>query len=55
MRVVLQVLKGKQLFYMCNKCEFCLRSVTVLSHIIHSEVVEVDLSKTEVVKNSLAH
>ena len=51
LRVVLQVLKENQLFAMYCKCEFWLRSVTFLGHIISSEGVEVDPRKTEAVKN----
>ena len=51
LRVVLQTLKGHQLFAKYSKCEFSLRSVTFLGHIISSEGVEVDPRKTEAVKN----
>ena len=51
--VVLQVLKEHQLFSKYSKCEFWLRSMTFLCHIISSEVVEIDPSKTEAVKNFL--
>ena len=51
LRVVLQVLKENQLFAMYCKCEFWLRSVTFLGHIISSEGVEVDPRTTEAVKN----
>ena len=51
LRVVLQVLKEHQLFAKYSKCEFFLRSVTFLSHIISSEGVNVDPRKTEAVKN----
>ena len=51
LKVVLQVLKEKQLFANYSKCEFCLRSVVFLGHIISSEGVEVDRRKMEAVKN----
>ena len=51
LRVVLDVLKEHQLFAKYSKCEFWLRSVTFLGHIISSEGVEVDPRKTEAVKN----
>ena len=51
LRVVLQNLKRHQLYAKYSKCEFWLRSVTFLGHIISSEGVEVDLRKTEAVKN----
>ena len=50
LRVVLQVLKEHQLFTKYNKCDFWLRSVAFLGHIISSEGIEVDPKKTEVVK-----
>ena len=50
LRVVFHVLKELQLFAKYRKCEFWLRSVAFLGHIISSDVFEVDPSKTEVVK-----
>ena len=49
--VVLKILKENQLFAKYSKCEFWLRSLVFLSHIISSEGVEVDPRKTMVVKN----
>ena len=51
--VVLQVLKEHQLFSKYSKCEFWLRSVAFVGHIISSEGHEVDRRKTEVVKISI--
>ena len=51
LRVVLQVLKENQLFSKYNKCEFWLRSVAFLRHIIYSERVKVDPRKTKAIKN----
>ena len=51
LKVVLQVLKENQLFSMYSKCEFLLRLVVLLGHIIYNEGVEVDPRKIEVVKN----
>ena len=51
LRVVLQVHKEHKFFAKYSKCEFWLRSVTFLGHIICSERVEVDPRKTEAVKN----
>ena len=51
LRVVLQTLKEHQLFANYRNCEFSLRSVTFLSHIVSSVGVEVNLRKTEVVNN----
>ena len=51
LRVVLQTFKEHQLYAKYRKCEFLLRSVTFLGHVISSEGVEVDPRKTEAVKN----
>ena len=51
LRVVLQTLKEHQLYAKYSKCEFLWRSVTFLGHIISSEGVEVEPSKTEEVTN----
>ena len=51
LRVVLQVLKENQLFAKYRKCEFWLRSVVFLGHVISSEGVEVDPRKIEMVNN----
>ena len=50
-RVVLQVLKKHQLFSKYSKCEFRLRSVAFLGHMISSEGIEVDPKKTEATNN----
>ena len=51
LRIVLRTLKEHQLYTKYSKCEFWLRSVTFLGHIISSEGVEVDPRKMEAVKN----
>ena len=51
LRVMLQVLKENELFAKYSKCEFWLRSVVFLGHIISSEGVEVDPRKMEAVRN----
>ena len=51
LRVVLQVLKEHQLFSKYSKCEFWLRSVAFLGHIISSEGIEVDPKNMKMVKN----
>ena len=53
LRMVLRVLQENQLFAKYSKCEFWLRSVKFLGHIISSEGVKVDPKKTEAVKNGL--
>ena len=50
LRVVLQLLKENHLYAKYSKCEFWLRSIMFLGHIISSEGVEVDPRKTEMVK-----
>ena len=52
-KIVLQVLKNNQLFAKFSKCEFSLRSVVVLGHIVSSEGVEVNPRKTDAVKSGL--
>ena len=49
--MVLQLHKAHKFFAMYNKCDFGLRSVEFLGHIISSHVVEVDPRKIEVVRN----
>ncbi|KAH0655603.1 hypothetical protein KY285_030485 [Solanum tuberosum] len=51
LRIVLQVLKDHQLFAKFSKCEFWLRSVAFLGHIVSSKGIEVDLKKTDSVKS----
>ena len=51
LRVLFQTLKEHQLFAKYSKCEFSLKSVTFLGHIIFSEGVEVDPRKTVAEKN----
>ena len=50
LRVVLQVIKENQLFTKYRKCEFWLRSVAFLGHIISSKRIEVNTRKIEAVK-----
>ena len=45
LRVVMQVLKEHQLFFRYSKCEFLLRSMEFLGHIISTESIEVDSKK----------
>ena len=50
LRVVLQTLKDRQLLLKFSKCEFWLRSVAFLGHIVSSEGIRVDSQKIEAVK-----
>ncbi|WMV54833.1 hypothetical protein MTR67_048218 [Solanum verrucosum] len=49
LRIMLQVLKDQQLFANFSKCEFWLRSVTFLHHIVSSKGIKVDPKKTDAV------
>ena len=49
LRVVLETLKKKQLYEKLSKCEFWLREVSFLGHIISEEGIRVDPKKIEVI------
>ena len=51
LRLTLQVLRQHQLYGKFSKCEFRLRSVIFLGHVVSDEGVDVDLWKTQAVKN----
>ena len=51
LRLTLQVLRQHQLYAKFSKCEFWLRSVTFLGHVVSDQGVDVDPRKTEVVQN----
>ena len=51
LRTVLQTLRDHKLFAKFSKCEFWLRSVAFLGHIISSEGIRVDPQKTEAIRN----
>ena len=51
LRIVLQILKDQQLFVKFSKCEFWLRFVAFLGHIVSSKGIEVDPKKTDAVKS----
>ena len=51
LRIVLQPLKNQQLSKKFNKCEFWLRFVAFIGHIISIKGIEVDPKKTDAVKN----
>lgn len=50
LRIVLRVLKDHQLYAKFSTCDFCLRIVALLGHIVSSKDIEVDPKKTDVVK-----
>ena len=49
LRVVLQVLKEKKLYEKLSKCEFWLKEVSFLGHVISGSVIVVDPSKVDAV------
>ncbi|GKB14694.1 putative reverse transcriptase domain-containing protein [Tanacetum coccineum] len=51
LRLVLQLLKKEKLYAKFSKCEFRLREVQFLRHVINGNGIHVDPSKIEVVKN----
>ena len=51
LRLALQVLKEPKLYAKFSRCEFWLRSVAFLGHIISCDGVEVDPMKIDMVKN----
>ncbi|WMV41775.1 hypothetical protein MTR67_035160 [Solanum verrucosum] len=51
LRIVLQVLKDQQLYAKFSKCEFWLRSVAFLGHIVSSKGIEVDPKMVDAVKS----
>ncbi|XP_074360224.1 uncharacterized protein LOC141700317 [Apium graveolens] len=51
LRIVLQTLRKKQLYAKFSKCEFWLRRVSFLIHVVSEEGISVDPSKIEVIMN----
>ncbi|KAA3466696.1 DNA/RNA polymerases superfamily protein [Gossypium australe] len=49
LRVVLQILKEKQLYAKFSKCEFWLKEVTFLGHVVSAEGIRVDPRKVKAV------
>ncbi|GJY97029.1 putative nucleotidyltransferase, ribonuclease H [Tanacetum coccineum] len=54
LRLVLRLLKKEKLYAKFSKCEFWLREVQFLGHVINGNGIHVDPSKIEAVKNSKA-
>ena len=48
---MLQILHDRKLYAKFSKCEFWLKSVAFLGHIVSSEGIKVDTQKIEAVKN----
>ncbi|WMV13580.1 hypothetical protein MTR67_006965 [Solanum verrucosum] len=51
LRIVLQMLKEQQLFAKISKCEFWIRSVAFLGHMVSSKGIDVDPKKTDAFKS----
>ena len=51
LRIVLQVLRGHQLYAKFIKCEFWLTEVKFLGHVVSTSGVSMDLEKVEAVMN----
>ncbi|GKB04479.1 putative reverse transcriptase domain-containing protein [Tanacetum coccineum] len=51
LRLVLELLKREKLYAKFSKCEFWLREVQFLGHVINGNMIHVDPSKIEAVKN----
>ncbi|GJV78875.1 putative reverse transcriptase domain-containing protein [Tanacetum coccineum] len=51
LRLVLELLKKEKMYAKFSKCEFWLREVQFLGHVINGNGIHVDPSKTETVKN----
>ena len=49
--IVLQTLREKKLYAKLSKCDFWLKKVSFLGHIVAVEGIRVDLAKIEVVVN----
>ncbi|KAD3640048.1 hypothetical protein E3N88_29271 [Mikania micrantha] len=51
LRNILELLKEKKLYAKFSKCEFWLREVQFLGHVVNSEGIHVDPAKIEAIKN----
>ena len=51
LKIVLQTLREKKLYAKLSKCDFWLKEVSFLSHIMSTEGIRVDPAKIEVVVN----
>ena len=51
MRIVMETLKEKKLYAKLRKCDFWLKEVSFLGHIVSAEGVRVDPTKIEAVLN----
>ncbi|KAJ0521711.1 putative nucleotidyltransferase, Ribonuclease H [Helianthus annuus] len=51
LRLILELLRKKQLYAKFSKCDFWLREVHFLGHVVNKDGIHVDLSKVESIKN----
>ncbi len=51
LQIVLQTLREKQLYAKLSKCEFWLKEISFLGHVVSVEGIKVDPSKLEAVLN----
>ena len=51
LRIVLQTIREKQLYAKLNKCDFWLKEVFFLGHIVSVEGIKVDPAKIEAIVN----
>nr|GEW73767.1 hypothetical protein [Tanacetum cinerariifolium] len=51
LKTILELLKNEKLYAKFSKCDFWLKSVQFLSHVIHSNGVHVDPAKVEAIRN----
>ncbi|XP_052877247.1 uncharacterized protein LOC128283871 [Gossypium arboreum] len=49
LRIVLQVLRERELYAKFSKCEFWLREITFLDHVVYAEGIKVDPQKIETI------
>ncbi|KAI3821589.1 hypothetical protein L1987_09158 [Smallanthus sonchifolius] len=49
--LILELLKKEQLYAKFSKCEFCIREVQLLGHVVNEKGIHVDPSKIEAIKN----
>ena len=51
LKIVLHILREKQLFAKLSKCDFWLKEVSFLGHIVSAEGIRIDLVKTKAIMN----
>ncbi|KAJ0717250.1 putative nucleotidyltransferase, Ribonuclease H [Helianthus annuus] len=51
LRLILELLRKEQLYAKCSKCDFWLREVHFLGHVVNEDGIHVDPSKVDSIKN----